>query len=175
MDRAEILAASPVGAYRILDTSPRGLSTVEAARRLTASGSNTLPPPARASLLRRFAVQFTDLFAVMLLAAAMISFLAYVAATPHDVGNAQLALAILGVVVLNAAIGFVQEYSAERTVQALQAMVPTPAGCCATASARTRRPPRSYLEMWSRWRPATRYQPTVDSWTRTDSRWTTPR
>jgi magnesium-transporting ATPase (P-type) len=124
MDRAELLAAAPAGAYRILGSSPRGLSTVEAARRLAESGPNTLPPPAKASLLRRFAVQFTDLFAVMLLAAASISFLAYVVPTPRDVGNAQLALAILGVVVLNAAIGFVQEYSAERTVQALQAMVP---------------------------------------------------
>jgi magnesium-transporting ATPase (P-type) len=155
MDRAEILAASPVGAYRILDTSPRGLSSVEAARRLDASGPNTLPPPARASLLRRFAVQFTDLFAVMLLAAAMISFLAYVAATPHDIGNAQLALAILSVVVLNAAIGFVQEYSAERTVQALHAMVPH---TCRVMRDGERQD-----------------APTVDSWTRTDSRWTTPR
>ncbi|MFJ9012157.1 hypothetical protein [Streptomyces canus] len=33
-------------------------------------------------------------------------------------------MAILAVVVLNAAIGFAQEYSAERTAQALEAMVP---------------------------------------------------
>jgi hypothetical protein len=88
---------------------------MEAARRRDVAGPNTLPPPPRPSLLRRFAVQFTDLFAVVLLAAAAISFLAYVVAVPHEPGNAQLALAILGVVGLNAGIGFVQEYSAERT------------------------------------------------------------
>jgi calcium-translocating P-type ATPase len=41
-----------------------------------------------------------------------------------DVGHLQLAVAIVGVVVLNAAIGFFQEYSAERTAEALRAMVP---------------------------------------------------
>jgi calcium-translocating P-type ATPase len=40
------------------------------------------------------------------------------------VGNLQLAVAILAVVLLNAAIGFGQEYAAERTAEALQAMVP---------------------------------------------------
>lgn len=39
-------------------------------------------------------------------------------------GTLQLAVAILGVVMLNAAIGFAQEYSAQRTAQALEAMVP---------------------------------------------------
>jgi len=50
--------------------------------------------------------------------------LAYLIGSPRDVGNLQLAIAILAVVVLNAAIGFAQEYSAERTAEALQAMVP---------------------------------------------------
>jgi hypothetical protein len=64
------------------------------------------------------------MFAVVLLAAAAITFLACLLQRPREVGTAQLAVAILGVVALNAVIGFAQEYSAERTVQALQAMVP---------------------------------------------------
>lgn len=72
----------------------------------------------------RFGAQFTDLFAVMLMVAAGITLLAYAVQSPREVGNLQLAVAILAVVVMNAVIGFAQEYSAERTVQALQAMVP---------------------------------------------------
>ena len=43
---------------------------------------------------------------------------------PSGLGNLQLALAILAVAGLNATIGFFQEYSAERTAEALKAMVP---------------------------------------------------
>jgi calcium-translocating P-type ATPase len=60
----------------------------------------------------------------VLLVAAATTLATYLMSKPHDVGNLQLTIAILCVVLLNAAIGFVQEYSAERTAQALQAMVP---------------------------------------------------
>ncbi|KUO06354.1 cation-transporting ATPase [Streptomyces caeruleatus] len=73
---------------------------------------------------RPLMAQFTDLFAVVLIVASGITFLAYGLQEPRDVGTLQLAVAILGVVVLNAVIGFAQEYSAERTAQALEAMVP---------------------------------------------------
>jgi magnesium-transporting ATPase (P-type) len=73
---------------------------------------------------RQLAAQFTDLFAVVLLVASAITFLAYGLQQPRDVGTFRLAVAILGVVVLNASIGFAQEYSAERTAESLQAMVP---------------------------------------------------
>ncbi len=73
---------------------------------------------------RQLGAQFTDLFAVVLIVASGIAFLAYGLEDPRDIGTFQLAVAILGVVVLNAAIGFAQEYSAERTAQALAAMVP---------------------------------------------------
>jgi P-type Ca2+ transporter type 2C len=64
-----------------------------------------------------------NLFAVVLLVASGITFLAY-ALQPGDVSNLQLAVAILCVVVFNAVIGFAQEYSAERTAETLQEMVP---------------------------------------------------
>ncbi|MEU5100577.1 cation-transporting P-type ATPase [Streptomyces sp. NPDC020996] len=109
------------GAY---GTSVRGLSGTEAAARLGQYGPNQLPRPRRKGMWRRFAAQFTDLFAVVLIVASALTFLAYALQDPRDVGNLQLAFAILGVVLLNAVIGFVQEYSAERTAQTLQAMVP---------------------------------------------------
>jgi hypothetical protein len=50
--------------------------------------------------------QFTDLFAVIPGVASGIMFLAWLVQRPHNLGNLQLALAILAVVVLNATTGF---------------------------------------------------------------------
>ncbi|WP_333492217.1 cation-transporting P-type ATPase [Streptomyces camelliae] len=110
--------------FAALDTSPRGLASADAAARRDRFGPNELPPAGHRGLWRDLVGQFTDLFAVVLLVASAITFLAYGLQEPRDVGTLQLAVAILGVVVLNAAIGFAQEYSAERTAESLQAMVP---------------------------------------------------
>ncbi|MFD7445652.1 cation-translocating P-type ATPase [Streptomyces sp. NPDC059909] len=107
-----------------LDTSPRGLPSAEVAARRKRFGPNELPPAGRRGLWQDLVGQFTDLFAVVLLVASAITFLAYGLQEPGDVGTLQLAVAILAVVVLNAAIGFAQEYSVERTAESLQAMVP---------------------------------------------------
>jgi Ca2+-transporting ATPase len=119
-----VQALSRLDVYPALATSPRGLSAEEAVQRLETQGPNVLPRAKRRPLAFRFFQQFTDLFAVMLIVAAGLTFLAYLVQSPHDVGNLQLAIAILCVVLLNAVIGFFQEYSAERTAEALQAMVP---------------------------------------------------
>jgi P-type Ca2+ transporter type 2C len=113
-----------VDVYGALESSPRGLTSQEAAARLARVGPNELPKARGRPLVFRFFEQFTDLFAVVLLVASAITFVAYVVQVPHDVGNLQLAIAILGVVLLNAVIGFFQEYSAERTSEALKALVP---------------------------------------------------
>jgi P-type Ca2+ transporter type 2C len=109
--------------YEALGTSPRGLRVTEVASRRQSYGPNELPPPVRPRIWRRLLAQFTDLFALVLLAASAITFVAYFLQKPRDVGNLDLALAILAVVLLNAAIGFGMEYSAEKTAEALQAMV----------------------------------------------------
>ncbi|WP_338025514.1 cation-translocating P-type ATPase [Actinoplanes awajinensis] len=112
------------GALETLGVTARGLSAAEAATRLTRDGPNELPVARGPSMLRRFAAQFTDLFAVMLLVAAVITFVAYRLGSPRDPGSLELAVAILAVVLLNAVIGFGQEFAAERTAEALRAMVP---------------------------------------------------
>jgi calcium-translocating P-type ATPase len=114
----------PAEVFAALDTSPRGLTAAEATARLARSGPNELPPARRRGVGRQLAAQFTDLFAIVLLVASAITFLAYWIKEPHEAGRLQLAVAILGVVFLNAGIGFAQEYSAERTAETLQAMVP---------------------------------------------------
>jgi Ca2+-transporting ATPase len=115
---------SRLDVYAALDSSPRGLTNDEAAARLARCGPNELPRAKHRPIIFRFFAQFTDLFAVVLIVASAITFLAYGIQTPHDPGNLELAIAILCVVLLNAVIGFFQEYSAERTAEALQAMVP---------------------------------------------------
>ena len=110
--------------YAELGSSPRGLSGEEVAARLATFGRNELPRARGRPLVFRFLEQFTDLFAVVLIVASAITFVAYLVQVPHDVGNLELAIAILGVVLLNAVIGFFQEYSAERTAEALKALVP---------------------------------------------------
>ncbi|MFF4964369.1 cation-translocating P-type ATPase [Streptomyces sp. NPDC001037] len=107
-----------------LESSPRGLTAAEAAARRARHGPNELPAASHGHVWRRLLAQFTDLFAVVLLVSSAITFLAYWLERPRDPATLQLALAILGVVLLNAAIGFAQEYSAERTAESLQAMVP---------------------------------------------------
>ncbi|WP_314225025.1 cation-translocating P-type ATPase [Streptomyces zaehneri] len=116
------LAAGDV--FSTLTTSRRGLPAAQARARLEQYGTNELPRVRRRSAWRQLGAQFTDLFAVVLIVAAAITFLAYRLQEPRDTATLQLAVAILGVVLLNAAIGFAQEYSAERTAQALEAMVP---------------------------------------------------
>src|SRR5256885_976080 len=62
-------------AYPLLDSSPRGLTETQARQRLERDGPNALPAPRRTSLLLRFAGQFTDVFAILLLVAAGITVL----------------------------------------------------------------------------------------------------
>ncbi|GAB3430735.1 cation-translocating P-type ATPase [Flindersiella endophytica] len=107
-----------------LETSASGLSAGQVAERARRYGPNTLPKARRRSPVLLIAKQFTDLFAIVLLAASVITYAVFALSEPPDARVLYLAVAIDLVVVLNALIGFGQEYSAERTVEALQAMVP---------------------------------------------------
>ncbi|MEU9135333.1 cation-transporting P-type ATPase [Streptomyces sp. NPDC048404] len=110
--------------FAAMGSALRGLTPAEAAERQARYGPNELPRVSHGHVWRQVVTQFTDLFAVVLLVASAITFLAYVLGQPRDPATLQLAVAILGVVLLNAGIGFAQEYSAERTAESLQAMVP---------------------------------------------------
>jgi len=123
-DVAAVVSLDTAGALAALGSSRRGLDEAEAARRRASAGLNVLPRPRRRPVAAEFAAQLANMFAVVLLAAAALTFGIYFLSLPRDTKNLELAFGILGVVVLNALIGFVQEHAAERTAETLQAMVP---------------------------------------------------
>jgi Ca2+-transporting ATPase len=102
----------------------QGLTAATAASRLAALGPNELRAARRPPVIGKVLAQFTNLFALVLLGASVITFASYLIQSPRDTGSLELAVAILAVVLLNGAIGFFQEYSAEKTSEALQALVP---------------------------------------------------
>jgi len=100
-------------ALACLDSTAGGLTTAVARQRLRTHGPNTLPGKRQHSLLFMLLGQFTDFMIVVLLAAALIS---------GFIGEPQDTIAILVIVLLNAFIGAVQEFRAERAVAALREM-----------------------------------------------------
>jgi len=119
-----VLTLEASDALASLSSSRRGLDIAEASRRLAVEGPNALPAPRRQSVVLEFLAQFANMFAILLVVASGLTFATYLLTKPRNSANLELAFAILGVVLLNALIGFFQEHSAERTAQALQAMVP---------------------------------------------------
>lgn len=98
----------------ILQTSQHGLSQTEAQQRLKQYGTNRLKPPRQRSVWMRFLLQFHNVLIYVLLAAAMIT-----ALLDHWIDTA----VIVGVVVINALIGFIQEGKAEKALNAIRQML----------------------------------------------------
>jgi len=106
-------AESATAALAALETSADGLTSAQAQERLARHGPNALPEGARRSPLRMLVDQFADFMIMVLLAAALVSGI---------VGEPQDTIAIIVIVLLNAVIGFVQEWRAERAMAALRLM-----------------------------------------------------
>jgi Ca2+-transporting ATPase len=96
-----------------LASSASGLSAQEAAKRLAADGPNELKEGKHISPLQIFIGQFKSLIIWILIVAGIIS---------GVLGETVDAIAILAIVVLNAFIGFYQEFSAEKSIAALKNM-----------------------------------------------------
>ncbi|MEJ2058393.1 MAG: HAD-IC family P-type ATPase, partial [Desulfofustis sp.] len=113
MEREQIhFHAEPVErVFQILDCSPEGLGSGDVEERRAIHGPNRLPDPPKRSPLRRFLAQFNNVLIYVLLAAAVVTAML---ADWVDAG------VILGVVVINAIIGFIQEGKAEKAVDAIR-------------------------------------------------------
>ncbi len=96
-----------------LRSSTAGLSSAAAAERLKTEGRNELAVKKKKHPFAMFLAQFTDLMILILIAAAAIA---------GFLGEAVDTIAILVIVLLNAVVGFIQEYRAERAMEALQKM-----------------------------------------------------
>ncbi|MBI5563000.1 MAG: HAD-IC family P-type ATPase, partial [Deltaproteobacteria bacterium] len=99
-----------------LGTPEKGLTDAEAAARLKIAGANTLRRIRGSTLFKDFLHNlFLNLFAVLLWAGGIMSFIA---------GMPELGWAIFAVIVINAVGGLLQEYKAERAVEALTRLLP---------------------------------------------------
>ncbi len=91
----------------------RGLTTEEAHRRLDEVGPNALKEAQKTSPVTIFLAQFKDFMVMVLLAATVISFL---------LGETGDGITIIAIVIMNAILGFAQEFRAEKSVETLRAL-----------------------------------------------------
>ncbi len=97
-----------------VQSTPEGLSSREADKRLQEYGRNELPPPKRQHPVMRFLLQFNNALIYFMLSAAVIAFF-----LDHAVDSA----VILAVVLINAIVGYIQEGKAEQALDAIRNMM----------------------------------------------------
>ncbi|GEA15066.1 ATPase [Moorella sp. E308F] len=105
---------SPDEALQVLQSDgQRGLAGAEARRRLEEAGPNQLKAKPKVPPYIIFLNQFQDFMVLVLLAATAVS---------AFLGEIADAITIVAIVVINAILGFIQEYRAERSLEALKEM-----------------------------------------------------
>ena len=97
--------------FRELKTSKEGISQSEADERLKQYGFNELQKGKKESVLMLFVKQFKDFLTYLLLFAAAISFI---------LSHALDGFAMLSIALLSAILGFMQEYKANKAIEALE-------------------------------------------------------
>jgi P-type Ca2+ transporter type 2C len=94
-----------------MESSAQGLTSSEAAARLARYGNNQLEEKEKKPAWHLFLYQFKDFMILILILAAVISGIA---------GDLTDTIIILVIVILNAVVGFIQEYRAEKAMDALK-------------------------------------------------------
>ncbi len=97
-----------------LNSSENGLQKEEVKKRVEQFGPNELQEKERTSILQLIIKQFKDFLVLILIVAAVIAFLS---------GKMIDVYVIIAVIIVNAAIGFFQEYKAEKSVAALKKLI----------------------------------------------------
>lgn len=96
-----------------LKSGEQGLTSSEATDRLNSDGRNEIIDTKKKTALSIFLGQFTDVMILILVAAAVISGL---------LGDKTDMVIIIAIVILNAVVGFIQEFRAEKAMEALKKM-----------------------------------------------------
>lgn len=105
---------------RRLETGKKGLSSEEARKRLEKYGPNKMEIEEKASILRIFAEQFHSPLIILLIAAALVSYV--IGFIPGQESRALDSLLIISIVIANGFFGFIQDYRAEKTIEELKRM-----------------------------------------------------
>ena len=107
--------------YKLMDTSNNGLSIDEANTRLEKYGKNVYTETRKKSVIVKFLNQFKDLMIVVLILAAIFSFVISYINKESYIDS----VIIISIVILNAIIGFVQELKADKAIDSLVKMQTT--------------------------------------------------
>ncbi len=97
----------------LLGSKPSGLSSLDSEERLRKHGQNLLQEKRKKPVWLVFLRQFKDVMMLILIAAAFVAGI---------IGELSDSIVILVIVILNAVVGFVQEYRAEKAMEALKKM-----------------------------------------------------
>ena len=101
-------------------SSFRGLTQDEAARRLQTNGRNALKAGKKKSKIGLFFAQFKDLMTIILVFAAFLSgVLAFVTGDKSELADTAI---LLFIILLNAFVGFLQQYRADAAIEKLKQM-----------------------------------------------------
>jgi len=98
---------------QLLNTKPEGLNQSAVEERLKQYGKNEMTEKKKISVIVLLLHQFKDVMIIVLLVAAVIAL---------AIGDIKDTIVILAIVILNAVIGFMQEYRAEKAIAALKKM-----------------------------------------------------
>ena len=101
---------------RLFDTKPSGLDALIAAERLSEYGKNEIEDKKKKTIFQMLLHQLTDFMILILIVVAIISGI---------IGDLTDTLIILAIIIINAVVGFIQEYRSEKAMEALKNMVPT--------------------------------------------------
>jgi P-type Ca2+ transporter type 2C len=101
---------------QLLDTRPSGLSHFIASERLIEYGKNEIEDTKKKTIFQMVLHQLTDFMILVLIAVAILSGI---------LGDLTDTLIILAIIIINATVGFIQEYRSEKAMEALKNMVPS--------------------------------------------------
>jgi len=108
--------------FKKLNSSEKGLTKEEVSKRTKKYGLNILHTKKNVPVIFKFLKQFTNFFALLLIAGSILAFIAEYL-SPKE-GYIYIGIALAGVVLLNAIFTFIQQYQSEKIMETFKKMLP---------------------------------------------------